>query len=49
MKSNILNEYKVKTDLIKIVKRINKSVDQLKKIAITHKNNTGVRIRFSYE
>jgi len=49
MKSNILNEYKVKTDLIKIVKRINKSVDQLKKIAITHKNNTGVRIRLSYE
>jgi len=24
MKSNILNEYEVKTDLIKIVKRINK-------------------------
>jgi len=29
--------------------KTNLSVDKLKKLAITHKNNTGVRIRFSYE
>jgi len=29
--------------------KINLSLDQLQKIAIAHKSNTGVRIRLSYE